>query len=99
MEIRAFVRLTVRSMLLQDLVRLVPAVHYSERMKRAGVPEKVRRKILRRWTSAFCWAKAREMAALIEDLRSERRIGWDDHNLHTLEERRCLNSPDACGPS
>lgn len=48
--------------------RLVEGLNYSERMKRAGVPDKVRRKILRRWTSPFVYFVSQEMRGLVSDM-------------------------------
>lgn len=56
-----------RAYWLHQLPRLVQALNYSERMKRAGVPDKVRRKILRRY-GALSWALRQEMAQLVADI-------------------------------
>lgn len=50
-----------------DLPRLIEAVNYSTRMRRAGVPDKVRLKILRRW-EPFPYFIRKEMRAVINDL-------------------------------
>jgi hypothetical protein len=50
-----------------EVIRLATALNYSERMKRARVPDKVRRKILRRF-SLFPWFMRKEMQQLIEDM-------------------------------
>lgn len=66
-QVYARVRLYDRAWYLHDLVRLVEGVSYSTRMQRAGVPEKVRRKILRRW-KPWAYAVRKEHAGLLRDL-------------------------------
>ena len=56
-----------RAWYLRDLVRLSEGLNYSMRMIRAGVPDKVRRKILLRWTSPFSFAWRREARAMLKD--------------------------------
>lgn len=68
----ARIRIGDREWYLRDLVRLVEGIHYSERMKRAGVPDKVRLKILRRW-KPMIYAFRREMAGVVRDL--QQRLG------------------------
>lgn len=57
-----------RAWFLGQLPRLLEANNYSERMKKAGVPDKVRRKILRRWRP-LPYALRKEMEGLIKDMR------------------------------
>lgn len=70
-----YARITVgvRAWYLRDLLRLLEATHYSERMKAAGVPEKVRLKILRRYRP-FPYALRMEMKQLVQDMK--RRESW-----------------------
>lgn len=57
-----------RAYFLRDLSRLVAAVNYNERMKRAGVPDKNRLKILRRFRP-WAYYMRKEMSALIADIQ------------------------------
>ena len=72
-QLYARIRLFDRAWFLRDLPRVMEAVNYSERMKKAGVPDKVRLKILRRW-NPWPYAMRQEMRGLIRDfgLRGER---------------------------
>lgn len=63
----ARIRLFDRAWYLRDLPRLLEAVNYSARMQAAGVPDKVRLKILRRWNPIPYFVR-KEMAALIKDM-------------------------------
>ena len=53
---------------IRDIVRLAEAVNYSHRMTQAGVPDKVRRKILRRW-NPLPYAMRQETRKLIRDMQ------------------------------
>jgi hypothetical protein len=61
--------ITYRSILEWDVIRLAQALNYAERMRRAGVPVKVRKKILRRYHAPFNYAISREVAGVIRDMR------------------------------
>lgn len=67
-ELRAAI--TYRSILEWDVIRLIQAVHYSRAMRRSGVPDKVRLKILRRvFTAPFVYARRRELARLTIEMQ------------------------------
>ena len=63
-------RITIPSRhgLLSDVRRLVEALWYVTRMRRAGVPDKRIRKIATRW-NPWPWALRQEMAGLIRDMQ------------------------------
>ena len=65
-----YARITIgpsRNGLLSDIRRLVEALWYVTRMRRAGVPEKRIRKIAARWRP-WPWAMRQEMAELVRDI-------------------------------
>jgi len=55
---------------LPEIIRIAEALHYAERMRRAGVPIKRRAKILRRW-NGFAYALRVEMRRLVRDMQRE----------------------------
>jgi hypothetical protein len=64
------IRITQRSLLEADLVRLIEALGYKSAMQRAGVPQKRMAKILRHWGPGYYIRKAlhQEMQGLIQDI-------------------------------
>ena len=62
-------RISLNDIVRKDVPRLVEAVGYLYAMRRARVPEKNIRRIMRRWTSPFRYAIRKEMRALVVDLQ------------------------------
>jgi len=64
------IKITQRSLLEGELVRLIEAVGYKSAMQRAGVPEKRIRKIMRHWGPGYHVRKAlhKELQGLIQDI-------------------------------
>jgi hypothetical protein len=65
----AKIRLFDRAWFLRQLPRLIEGANYNERMRRAGVPDKVRQKIMRRW-NGWAYALRQEMKGLIKDIEA-----------------------------
>ena len=57
-----------KSILQHQVIRLAEAVGYQSAMRRAKVPEKNIRKILRPWLSAWAYACRKELRALVKDM-------------------------------
>ena len=65
-----YCRISFADMQRADVLRLVEAVGYLAAMRRAKVPEKNIRKIIRRWTSPFRYAIRKEVSAVVQDMRN-----------------------------